>query len=342
MNFLIYGAGAIGGYLGGALARAGSSVTFLARPAQAGVLNTRGLTVHEVSGERRTHPVRAFTSPAEAFAADTFGCVVLALKAFDTDTAIADLNAAAHPAPPILCVQNGVDNEPKLRAAFGPDRVIAGTVLTAVAAPEPGLIVIEKERGVGVWDGHPLSGELAARLRAGSIHVNAYSNADAMKWTKLLTNLMANATAAICDLSTEAVYGHPGLYAIEIRMMREAIAVMDARQLPVVALPRAPTLALGFALRWAPPKLYQPIIRRLVARGRGGKKPSFHQDLLAGKQRTEAADLNGAVARHARALGLAAPVNHALTEILEGIASGRVAWETYRGRPDRLSAELMG
>lgn len=341
MNFLIYGAGAIGGYIGGALALAGSSVTFIARPSQAAILNKRGITLHNHLLPTGNSPARAFASPAEAFANGQYDCLVIALKSFDTDTAIADFKTANAAAPPILCLQNGVENEAKFAEAFGPDRVIAGTVLTAVGLPEPGVVVVEKSRGAGLWGGHPMSERLASAFRSAGIATKTYSNAEAMKWTKLLTNLMGNATAAICDAPTEAVFTHPGLYRIEVEALKEALAVMDARGLPPVALPRSPTLELTFALRYLPPRLYQPMFCRALTRGRGNKKPSLHLDLSAGKPRTEVSYLNGAVARHAEALGLRAPVNRGLTETLEGIVAGRIGWDEYRGRPERLIAEVL-
>ncbi len=347
MNFLIYGSGAIGGYVGGSLALGGHPVAFVARQAQADVLNTRGLTLRLNQTSLVTHSVVAFTSPAEALAHSSPDCIVLALKSFDTPAAIADLRKGVQPshhpqglvlnAPtPILCLQNGVDNEPALAAAFGAERIIAGTVLTAVSVPAPGEVVIEKNRGVGLFAGHPLSQSVALAFTRAGILTRLYPNAEAMKWTKLLTNIMANATAAICDLPTAAVFDHPGLYRVEVGALREALGVMKAKGLEVVALPRTPTRPLAFALRYLPPRLYQPIFRRAIAGGRGDKKPSFHLDLSAGKTRTEVGYLNGAVARHAVALGLPAPINQRLTEILESIVAGRVPWAEYRGQPGRL------
>jgi 2-dehydropantoate 2-reductase len=342
MNFLVYGAGAIGGYLGGALALAGEAVTFMARPVQANIFNTRGLVLNNAQyGIRNTQKLKAVTSPVEAFARDNYDCLILALKSFDTETAIADLKAVGRPLPPILCVQNGVDNEPKLAQAFGAGNVIAGTVLTAVANPEPGVIVIEKNRGVGLHGGHPLSQKIELALGAGGVFVKLYPNAEAMKWTKLLTNLMGNATAAICDVSTETVFSHPGLYRIEVGALKEALAVMKAKGLKAVALPRSPTLPLVFALQYLPPATYQALFRRALASGRGNKKPSLHLDLSLGKKRSEVGFLNGAVVRHAEALGLAAPINRALNDTLEGIVAGGIAWEEYQGKPEKLTAEVL-
>ncbi len=341
MNFLIYGAGAIGGFVGGMLALAGNNVTFVARPSQAAIINSRGLTIRDKNGTCNTQHPGAVISTAKALAGKDYHCLILALKSFDTETAIADLQAVGKPPPPILCLQNGVDNEPKLAAAFGPENVIAGTVLTAVANPEPGVIVIEKSRGVGIHNGHPLSQRLAAALSSGGVFTKLYPNAEAMKWTKLLTNLMGNATAAICNVSTETVFSHPGLYAIEVGALKEALAVMKAKGLRAVALPHSPTLQLAFALQYLPPALYQPAFRRALAGGRGNKKPSLHLDLVVGKRQSEVSFLNGAVARHAEALGLAAPVNRALTETLEGIVAGHISWDEYRHKPERLAAEIL-
>ncbi len=346
MNFLIYGSGAIGGYVGGSLALAGHAVTFIARPAQAEAINARGLTIRNNHESRVTSHVSAVISPAEAFSGnDKYDCIIFALKSFDTDNAIADLRAARGqaqglPLPPIVCLQNGVDNEPKLVAAFGTGNVIAGTVLTAVGVPAPGEIAIEKSRGIGLFGGHPLSIALASAFESAGIVTRLYSNPYAMKWTKLLTNLMANATSAICDMTTEAVFDHPGLYRIEIGALREALAVMDAKKIPVVPLPRTPTVALSFVLRHLPPRWYQPIFRRAIAGGRGEKAPSLHMDLSAGKRRSEVSYLNGAVAHHAAQVGLSAPINRALTKTLEKIVEGKVAWEEYRGRPERLVKEV--
>lgn len=348
MNFLIYGAGAIGGYVGGLLALEAESVTFVARPRQAAILNERGLTIDNVppragrpAGTRQiASNVRAVASPAEAYARGRYDCLVLALKAFDTDTAIAELQAAGVPPPVILCLQNGVDNEPKLAAAFGPGGVIAGTILTAVGVPETGAVTIEKDRGAGIAGGHPLSQQLAASFNAAGIRTRLYPDPPAMKWTKLLTNLMGNATAAICDVSTVEVFSHPGLYALEVGALKEALAVMRAQGLRAVALPRSPTLPLVLALQYLPPRLYQSIFRRALASGRGNKKPSLLMDLAAGKPRSEVGFLNGAVARHAAIAGLAAPINRGLTEILEAILAGRIPWADYRGRPEKLAAML--
>lgn len=344
MNILIYGAGAIGGYIGGLLANAGNTVAFIARPAQADSLNQRGLIVENAPGQDAPLAVRnlkAYGSPAEALSAGLYDCLILSFKAFDTEGAIADLRATQLTVPPILCLQNGVDNEPKLAEAFGVNHVMAGTVLTAVATPEPGRVVIEKNRGVGIGLGHPLSERLASTFNAAGIATQLYPDPQAMKWTKLITNLMGNATAAICDVSTREVFANPYLYKIEIGALKEALAVMKAKGLVPVALPKSPTLPLVFALQYLPPWSYQAIFSRMLGGARGAKMPSLHMDLASGKPKSEVAYLNGAVARHAASLNLKAPINQGLTDILQGIVEGRISWADYRGQPQKLAKQVL-
>jgi len=349
MNFLVYGAGAIGGYVGGMLARGGNTVTFIARPAQAAFMNEHGLTLENAPGQTEPQVIRnlkAYGSPAEALTAGHYDCLILALKAFDTEGAIADLKARGvqpnAPTLPILCLQNGVDNEPKLAEAFGAQQVIAGTILTAVATPEPGRVVIEKNRGAGIGGGHALSERLASVFNAAGINTRVYPNPEAMKWTKLIANLMGNALSAICDVSTSEVFASDTLYALEIGQLKEALAVMQAKSLKPVALPKSPTLWLVFALRYLPSWSYRAIFQRALGGARGSKRPSLHMDLSAGKGRSEVSYLNGAVARHAKEVGVDAPINTALNEILEGIVAGRIPWADYRGQPEKLAKRVLG
>lgn len=358
MKFLIYGAGAIGGYVGGSLKLAGEDVTFLDRPEPVEMLRQRGITIHDAKyGTRNTKNLQLITSVEEAFTSKDgevftskdvsvkrlYDCIIVAMKSFDTEGAMKSLQSAiSHQPSAILSFQNGIENEPTIASFIGKENVIAGTVLTAIGVPQFGEIVVEKNRGVGVWSGHALSKQIAKALTHAGIRTQLYKNAEAMKWSKMLTNIMANATAAICDMPTSKVLQHAGLYQIEIGALREALAVMKAKNIPVVGLPRTQTTALAFAVRNLPPSLYQPILIRMVGGGRGDKLPSFHLDLKAGRPKTEVSYLNGAIARHAEQVGLSAPINQKLSEILEAIVAGKISWEEYRNRPEKLAREVIG
>jgi 2-dehydropantoate 2-reductase len=101
-----------------------------------------------------------------------------------------------------------------------------------------------------------------------------------MKWSKLLTNLVANATSAILDWSAEEVFRHRDLYRLEVEAGE---TVRDARGTPAVDLP-GPAGLLGTAVFW--PTDHHPILFRAAARGRGEKRRPSPTMSAAGDRRS--------------------------------------------------------
>ncbi|MEI2778544.1 MAG: 2-dehydropantoate 2-reductase [Tetrasphaera sp.] len=336
MRFLVVGAGAIGAYVGGCLAAAGHPVAFLARRHTADVIATEGLVIER--GERSLHVqnVAVFTDAGEALRTQGTDVVICALKSFDTESALADLVSTGEPLPPVLSLQNGVDNEPLIGSRIGPDRVIAGTVTTAVSVRRAGRVVEERHRGVGIALGHPLAREIAAALDEAGLSVQTFSAAGPMKWSKLLGNLAGNATSAITDLSVGEVYADPGLFRVELAQLRECLAVMGALRHDPVDLPGLPMRALARAARDLPVEQAQPLLLQALASGRGAKMPSLHIDLHSGRGRTEVGYLHGAVARHAALAGVPTPVCTVLAQTLEALSAGTADIERFRRQPAQL------
>lgn len=335
MKILVFGAGAIGVYIGGSLAAAGHAVTFIERPAGAEIIRAKGLRLQLETGEKIVRHLTIVTTPAEALAAEAYDFGLFALKSFDTATAIAELQAATPTPPPIVCFQNGVDNETEIAKAFGAQSVMAGTVTTAIGKPGIGEIVVERKRGLGVALGHPLSARVAEALAGAGLGARTYPAAGPMKWSKLLTNLIGNATSAILDMRVAELFSDPRTFAIELAVLKECLAVMRALKYGVVDLPGTPVRALAFGVG-LPHWLGRPSLKRGVGGGRGGKMPSFHIDLHSGRGMTEVRWLNGAVVQHGAAVGVRAPVNQVLTETLEGLSAGRLSKEEFRRKPEAL------
>jgi 2-dehydropantoate 2-reductase len=157
-----------------------------------------------------------------------------------------------------------------------------------------------------------------------------------MKWSKMLTNLLANATSAILDMTPAEIFAHPEIYKLEVQQLREALRVMAAQNINVVDLPGTPVRALAFAVRYLPPGVSRMLLRNAVGSGRGGKMPSFHIDLNSGRGQTEVDALNGAVVRFGERLGVETPVNHLLNLTLRELAGGEIPRNTYKHDPDKL------
>jgi 2-dehydropantoate 2-reductase len=321
LRVLAFGAGAIGTYVGGSLALAGHQVVFLESPAVAEELRGRGLRLDLSADQRRAQDAYTLASPACLFASSLeealkygpFDVGLFALKSFDTAGALEGMQPFAEKLPP----------------------VIYGTVTTAVGRRAAGDIVLERLRGVGVAAGHPLSESLVPVLDAAYLNCRLYDHALSMKWSKLLTNLLANPTSAILDMTAAQVFADRKLYRLEIAMLRECLAVMDAQGLKVVDLPGTPVRALAFAAR-LPVWLSKPFVARAAGAGRGGKMPSFHIDLHSGRGKSEVEYLHGAVVRAGERTGTPTPVNKILTETLLKLTRREIPLEEFAHQPGRL------
>ncbi len=153
-----------------------------------------------------------------------------------------------------------------------------------------------------------------------------FDDAASMKWSKMLTNLLANPTSAILDMTAGEVFANRDLYKLEIAMLRECLAVMEAQDIKVVDLPGTPVRALAYATK-LPLWLSKPFLSRAAGAGRGAKMPSFHIDLHAGRGKSEVEYLHGEVVRAGEKCNVPTPVNKALTETLMALTNNEIPLE---------------
>lgn len=341
LTFLSFGAGAIGTYIGGSLALSGCRVVFLERPEVVDTLSASGLRL-EINGETRTiaHPELAASLP-EALGQGPFDAALFALKSFDTQSALEQMKPNAADIPPVICLQNGVENEAALQQVLGKGRVIAATITSAIGRRGTGAIVLERLRGAGLASDHPLSATILQAFNHAGLNARLYARAGDMKWSKMLTNLLANATSAILDMTPAQIFADSDLFRLEVAQLREALAVMRALRYRVVDLPGTPVRALAFGVENLPLSLGRPLMARAVGGGRGNKMPSFHIDLHSGRGRSEVDYLNGAVVRHGSQFGIPTPANRLLNETLLALSQGDLSLEAYRHNPGKLLKDFQ-
>lgn len=348
LKVLSFGAGAIGTYIGGSLALAGHQVVFVEHPSVVDELRDRGLRLDLTLDKRRkTNEAFRITPPSflivssldDALRYGPFDVALFALKSFDTEAALEGMAPFADKMSPILCLSNGVSNEPAIASVLGGDKVIYGTVTSAVGRRGAGDIVLEKLRGVGIARGHPLSEKLNNAFDKAYLNSQLFDDAASMKWSKMVTNLLANPSSAILDMTAAEVFGNRDLYKLEIAMLRECLAVMDAQHIKVVDLPGTPVRALAFATK-LPLWLSKPFLSRAAGAGRGGKMPSFHIDLHAGRGKSEVQYLHGEVVRGGEKCNVPTPVNKVLTETLVALTNKEVPLEEFAHRPEKLLEKI--
>lgn len=342
-SILIIGGGAIGCLLAARLGAAGNAVTVLDRPQTAAVLQANGVRLEEADGRIIAPPLQIAASPDEAYRHAAFDLAVLAVKAFDTHATVAALRAF-HPAvTPILSIQNGVGNETVVAELLSAP-ILAGSLTTPVEVLAPGHVRVARAShrlAVALWRGAGQPEQVAALFAGAGFTTQTFAAGPALKWTKLLMNILANAQPAILGMTPGQIFAQSALGDLEVLAWREALAVMRAQGIAPVPLAGYPMGLIAGLVRRAPVGLVRPFMARFIVGGRGSKPPSLTYDLQPQPRgRSEVAWLNGAVATKASELGLPAPVNATFTHLLLDLVEGRAAVDQWQGRPERLLAAV--
>ena len=348
MNILVIGAGAIGCLVGGKLAQSGVAVTMVGRSHFADAVQANGLTLSDQQGNQRVDNLNVATSIRQAynqFGSD-FPLAILTVKSFDTAAAIDELRQAVEQSdsrpPVVLSLQNGVGNEEIIASVLGSTQVIAGTITTPVSITQPGIIHIDKARyNIGLSRWHPalsqkMFADLQHALKAVGFTVIVYPQAIGMKWTKLLMNMVGNASSAILDSTPEQVFSDKTLVDLEIEAWRETLRVMKAAQITPVNIGNYPFTILAPLIRYVPKPFIRGLLRKQIGGARGGKMPSLHIDLHSGKEKSEVHALNGAVVDMGRAVNMATPINRVLTDTLISMIGNSEKQDLWRGNTLRL------
>jgi 2-dehydropantoate 2-reductase len=178
--------------------------------------------------------------------------------------------------------------------------------------------------------------EILHYFNLAGLNARMVSNPEAMKWSKMLSNLLANATSAILDMTPKDIFSHQGLCKLEVFQIREALSVMKASNIPVIDLPGTPVRLLAWVINHLPLNFVMPLLRWKVGGGRGGKMPSFHIDLMNKRGRSEVEYLNGAVVRYGEILGIDTPINRLLTETLLALTDGTLNHTEFIHKPIKL------
>lgn len=368
MRVLVFGAGAIGCFLGHRLVLSGHSVTLVGRPSLVAAVREHGLCLSSKDPGSDTHPPDLAAPPDTSPNPDlsSAGCcvvwpqtvtdiaevarqernwdlVLLTVKVYDTDEASHTLAAYLPKGTPLLLVQNGFGGEELAARALPDAALISGVLTVSVSLEGPGRIRQETSSGslnIALVNGDHWPAAAEAVLACTGLRVVLYDDYRSMKWSKLLLNLLANAVPAILDMSPGEVYGNPAVFALEREAFLEALSVMRAMRLKVVSFPHYPVKILVWAMEHLPPPLLRPFMARAVASGRGDKKPSLQLDLTRGRKQSEVRYLNGAVAEQGERLNVETPVNQAIAESLLGLVDGRLSWDEYRRRPQKLISSV--
>ena len=299
MKIVVLGAGAMGCLYGGHLAEGGNDVWLLDVWQQhVDAINSLGLSIEGVSGNRFIKNIRATTNSSDVGIADL---VIVFVKSTITDLAISDNREIFGEGTAVLTLQNGLGNVEKINQTICEKNIIAGVTAHGATLLGPGKI---RHAGIGETNIGELDGSLSERLK----HIEEVMNLAGLKtlisknvwgliWSKLLVNVGINALTAITHFKNGELIEHLETEQLLEKAVSEAWKIAEAK---------------GILLSYEDP-IYHT---KQVCKATGANISSMLQD-VRGKRKTEIDMINGAIVREAQKLGFYAPVNETLTNLIK-------------------------
>ena len=301
-RFIIYGAGGIGGIVGGHLAMAGNDVVLIGRPEHMNAVGKNGLKLVKPDGPHIVH-VTAVTSPAElGFKQEDV--VLLTMKGQNTEAAMHDLQGVVRDVP-VFCCQNGVRNEEIVSRHF--PRTYGVRVNIGAVYMNPGEVICRRDPpGWLIIGRYPtgtdaLAETVGAALRSATFYVLLTPNVMPYKWGKLMSNL-ANAIGAITNESFQA-----------------------HRRITEATQKEAEAILKEAGIRWLSQKEIEKDWPDFGAKPRGAmdteEQSSTWQSLRRQQGTVETEFLNGEIVRVAKRIGKTAPINETINRITQEMAA---------------------
>jgi 2-dehydropantoate 2-reductase len=292
----VVGAGAVGGYFGGMLARAGAPVMMIGRGAFVEAAKKNGLFLDTVQFKDSVR-VEASTELKDVRGAEI---VLFCVKTTDnaaTSRALAPLLA---PGALVVSMQNGVDNVEQIRAASGID-ALSAVVYVAASVPEPGRV---KHSGLGYLIVGPRNSQterISALFERAGVSCRIAEDIEGELWAKLTSNCALNAISALGHATYGQIAANPDARKLVETAVYELLAVATAAGVQPSGFSE-PQLAVEESFK--------------IATQVTGAYSSTAQDMMRGK-RTEIDSLNGYIARRGAALGVPTPIHQVLYTLVK-------------------------
>lgn len=298
------GGGAMGGLLGGTLAKGGHDVTLVDVSREAvEILQREGLVIEDRSGRTEKIAIHASADPVAVRDADL---VLILVKSYHTRAAVTSIAAHLKPHAAVLSLQNGWGNAPAIAAVVGQERTMVGVSYHSATLVAPGRV---RHAGEGMTfigelngtDGRRLE-EVGACLRAAGLAVGTTASVVREIWSKLALNACTLPTSALLRFAAGQLIDHDETLELMRALLREVVAVASAQKIP-----------LDQEERWE-------AIVGLLGRA-AGAKASMLQDVER-RRRTEIDVINGAVVAAGREHGIPTPHNETMVWLIKSLECG--------------------
>lgn len=283
-----------------------------------------------------------FSTSPEELQGQSYSSVIFTVKTFAVESALQELKASGAAFGELVSFQNGWGSEQFYTDIFPDHHLWTLTTTRAIGVEAPGVLFQADKGGLAVapWDPEKTTHSSPVALRRLPIPLVQPSNGVDQKWSKLLLNVMGNATGAVTGLAPRDYADHAKLMRLELLLVREAMAVGRALGVERVDLPGFPIRLLSGMIEKLPLAVIAPIVAKKMKTARGDKLPSLFEDLKNPNAPSEIEAMNGAVVEVGRQVGVATPYQTLLMEVFHRCRQEPSFWERLRNKPERL-ADLL-
>ena len=326
---VVFGAGAIGCYVGGMLQAAGAPVRYLGRESAVVALRQNGLRLSRLDGDDVVIPPGQIEISSDPSILSGCGQILLCVKSQDTAEAAVDIAAHRQSGAVIVSLQNGVDNVATLAASLGEESILAGMVAFNVLAKGEGRFHRATEGSILMADAQQTR-HLAQLLNSTGTTAQTTDNMQAVLWGKLLLNLN-NSLNVLSDVPLVEQLSDRSYRRVLAAMVGEAMDAMSGAGIRPAAVGKVKPWLIPHILR-LPNGLFQRLARSMLAMDPSARS-SMWDDLQKGRP-TEIDHLNGVITRLADEVRTDAPVNRQVIALVK---------QAFRdGRSPRMSGgELL-
>lgn len=299
MKIVVFGAGALGSFIGGVLSQK-YDVTLIGRAAAVNAISKNGLKIFGKT-ELKAHP--KIVSSVDALKTEAVDLIIVTVKSYDTRNIVEDLKKIIKVETRILSLQNGLDNEETLQKQLPKTKIVGGTTCHGITLVSPSEIF-------HAGTGETIIGELTGKISPDIQQLNEIFNSVGIDtkvsdniigelWSKAAINASINPITAITGLKNGFLLKSPALTKILENTCQEVIDVAKASALKLPS---------------------QNVIERAkeVARKTAANKSSMLQDIENGKK-TEIDSINGAIIKIGEKHGVNTPVNSVLFSIIKAL-----------------------
>ena len=345
-KILIFGAGAVGQYIGGLLTRAGvHKVTLIGRPEHYDAIRRGGLNIQLPRTNEYLSKLNFLTATRNIPTNDTFDWIFMTVKGYDLKNSVIELKNIIKRSKDVrfLLFQRGVTTHKQLYRIIPDDRLFSASLTNNVAILTPGTVTQLNVAGalcLAPMDKKEKPEDLLKLFDGTGIKTKKFKDWKSMKWSATLFEMLTDSICAMGDYTPDKELKFSALLNLEMEAFNEAWDVTRKNRTKIVNLPGYNPGKVRFLNSWIPGFLNHSMIAGYLTKEKHTRMLTIKNDMEKGKKSNEILFINGGFAEEGKAMGVDTPANGFVTQELMKIISGRTKWERYRKKPAEIVAHF--